>query len=595
MASPLQLEQLQTKTIPTARESIYYAVPFHPEGVTFDVITAEYLRQRVEYSFGRFTERLEMTTAKHLSDRREPVAESLGEFRKRLLSIIDNLPPTGITSRNQLAEYCQHTQYALYLFKSDRQRYLNTMLQLAEVFYKIEQQVISTLFDLPAVSSTPPTENLADIKEIRRIKGELDFLLPAKKQFLKQLESIPTKEEITESINLILENFEKIQKLLSVFPTESDTETLPEEVKEAIIRSLRKYQAAIEKFTEQYNTLINLRLSIDYPLDFLNKTEGAKEYFTGLVKFKKQVELSADLAQLEANLIALNGFKDNLQKAQKQIEEQIALMGVLLEDSCIKNTLQNLTSFNPARFQFSEDSIALFKLFQTSASDVTDSEDTSGGLAQTTATESTTMEEGPEPIVNLEITGKFQWKKASEEERNAEAVRRLIHHPRLTIINWLYHHERWEDLGKLFSFLGYNDIGETKLGGAVGTGASYVDLEDLFTHAFPKSIPLGNFEKIKIRTDEGEKRFRWVGKNVPKEAIRQEIRGRLFKFWPLLEDLEKAGRRGLMLQVLGLMQRITFTHAGLNESCIGNGQSVYPNIQAMLADVFEETPESSTT
>ena len=48
MASPLQLEQLQTKTIPTARESIYYAVPFHPEGVTFDVITAEYLRQRVE-------------------------------------------------------------------------------------------------------------------------------------------------------------------------------------------------------------------------------------------------------------------------------------------------------------------------------------------------------------------------------------------------------------------------------------------------------------------------------------------------------------------------------------------------------------------
>ena len=135
MASPLQLEQLQTKTIPTPRESIFYDIPFHPEGATFDVITAEYLRQRVEYSIGRFTERLEMTTAKHLSDRREPVAESLGEFRKRLLSIIDNLPPTGITSRNQLAEYCQHTQYALYLFKSDRQRYLNTMLQLAEVFY----------------------------------------------------------------------------------------------------------------------------------------------------------------------------------------------------------------------------------------------------------------------------------------------------------------------------------------------------------------------------------------------------------------------------------------------------------------------------
>lgn len=595
MASPLQPHQLETKTIPTARESIFYAIPFHPEEKTFDVITTKYLRQRVEYSIGRFTERLEMTTSKHLSDRREAVLESLGEFRERLLSIINNLPPTGITSKNQLAKYCQHTQSALYLFKSDRQRYLNIMLQLAEVFYKIEQQVISTLFDLPLESSPPPKENLADLKEIRRIEEELDFLLPAKKQFLKQLETIPTNDEITESIKLILENFEKIQKLLSKFPLESDTEMLPQEVKEAIISSLEKYQKAIEKFTEQHNFLVNLRLSIDYPLDFLNKTEGAKEYFTGLVKFKKQVELSADLARLEANLLALNGFKDNLQKAQNQIDKQISLMGVLLEDPSFKNTLQNLSLFNSVKFQFSEDSIVLFNLFQSSASSVPNIEDSFSSQSITTAAPSAIPKEDPKPIVNLEVTGKFQWKKASEEERNAEAVRRLICHPRLKIINWLYQTERWEDLGKIFSFLGYSEIAEAKLNGAVGTGAFYGDLPDLFKRAFPKVIPFGNFEKIKLRTDDGERRFRWIGKNVKKEAIRQEIRSRLFAFWPLLEDLEKAGQKALLFQVLNLMHRSTFGQAGLNESCVGDEKSAYPDVQAMLADVFGETQDLSTT
>lgn len=590
MMNNLPSHQLETKTIKTARESIHYDIPFSRSGEKFNVITPEYLRKRVEYAIERLRERLKMTTAKHLSDRRGPVLESIDEFRARLLTIIDELPPTGITSQKQLAKYCDHTRYALYLFKSDRQRYLNILLQLSEVFYKTEQQIIETLFNLPPESTSPENGNKQNLKELRQICEELDFFLPTKQKFLAQLKTLPTAEEINVIIKEILENFTKVQALLSKFPQESEINLLPDEVRAAIMASLEKYQKAVESFTELQNFLKNISLSIAYPLDFLTQTEGAKEYFTGLVKFKRQTELGPDLQKLETSLIALNGFKVTLETAQNLINDHLATMQMMLEDSAVKNTIFNLSSFNPEKFQFSDECLALFSpspAAPISTPLISDAApiSTSSIAEQTSEVPSTKPETHSEPAT-LEIGGKFQWKKATEEAKTAEAVKRLTQHPRLTIINWLYERERWDDLGKLFSLLGYSEIGEAKLAGAVGTGGVYSDLNDLFTRAFPQITHLGNFEKVRLRLEIGETRFRWKGEKVKPEAVHQEIRTRLFVFWPLLEELEKAGQKDLQLQILNLMDKSKFALAGLNISCLGYESSVYPEIETMLNDVF---------
>ncbi|MCC7432970.1 hypothetical protein IT412_05620 [Candidatus Peregrinibacteria bacterium] len=577
-----------TRIIATSHETVHYEVPASPSQKS-DSIPTDYLRERVNYATNRLLERLEISTSKHLSERLDPVSESIQELKERLLGIIENLPTSQISSQTELNTFCEKVQASIYLFKSDRQRYLKHISQLAEIFYKTEQDVLATLFDLPRESVNPPTDNTRGYKkDIDRINEKLAFTNLCKDSILADLRSPADIKNFKDQIDLAFQSYSEISELLSKFPDQESLNKVPKNVAKAIMDAIREFVSKLEKLIQHQQELADLIHTLTYHNNVLEEASKAETYFRGLVMYKNQQGLSILLTELQNNLQNSNYLKNRISEAIKSTQYLIELSDLLFGESQFINIVLQAANYTPDfQNEFSE-TINKFKQSQTSLnSEKPATPSTENGIptpeiiAPTTPTTKT---------INRASSPYFKWKTASLEEAKEEIIARLLEIPKLTILRYLYTNQKWDDLGRLLKYIGFEHLSQVSLVNLVGKNRMFQDIPSMIKIIFPE-IPTDQAQhKVSIRTVSNDKRFSWHGSNTQQEDKRNEVRRRMQEYWPLINELYLEGGTQIVYlhELLRLMNKKDFMDAGLNISCFGKENSVYPTIEDLIEDVFSK-------
>lgn len=589
------LNSQSTRIIQLAHETVHYEIPPQLNGPKTDKIPADYLRSRINYAINRLLERLEISTAKHLSDRHDPVKESIDELRDGLNTIVDGISNQEIISQQELQKFCQKTQASIYLFKSDRERYLKHISQLAEIFYKTEQEIISTLFDLPKESLNPPADNEQNHKkDLRRTMETLTFTMASRDNILKNLPSPNDIKTFKESLDNIYDSFPEIENLLQAIPHQKMVDGLPKPVGKSILESIKNFLTKFGKLIQVNQDLENITNAIHYHSEVLQKATEAEIYFRGLVNYKNHKYLNPDLTELQKNLQTSAYLKNKLEEALKQISYLKELANLLLSDPKTQTTLLKCIDFNSdLQNEFSElkshlTIIETDKQQQPTIENINNPDDIA-----TPDNEQNNPQTNPDKTATGTTLNSpyFRWKNASPDEIRNEVVKRIEAIPAFSVIRFLRQNKLYEDLGRVLKYLGFEHLREVSLGNIVGKGKIFPDIKTMIERVLPETIwPDQQKYKVKIRTESGEKRFRWHGSNIAPENIRQEVRRRLYEYWPLLEILfNSENNLDQLHKLLRLMDKKDFAEAGLNISCFGTENSIYPNTESLIQDVFSKT------
>lgn len=588
------------------QDDLFYEVPDvkRVKGC-FNSISEEYLEKRLDYLISRLQQRVEVSTAKHLSTYRKPALKKIEEIRAKIFDAIAGLNQGEIKSEESLSEFCGVVDSAVEDYKSKHEGTVHGSQRILQMFVEEERKVIKALVKLEAAKKPKSGEH----KEAEDLRADIGELLLLKNELMVNLaKAFDGESDFEESIKYILANFEAILYLLEKFSSADEISKLLGGVQAAVVDEIEKLLSQLTRFKEQVSAARKMKKDFETYDKTIDRLKAGIGYFSGLVHYRGRMDLcdvERELTDVKSDLEEIGLI---IQETGGRAEEILVKADVVFQIDALRNAIKRMLDIFP------EDDSHLLDLFVNGGSVPKEAEPTIRAKFAVEESVSNIVSEADSEVVvefdNLkqgeddkddkedkeddeqdEVTERpqkiFRWHNVEPEYAAAEVRRRLYAN---ALLKDLAETGRWLDFRLVLELMTLGDFKKLGLSSScIGSAkALFQTKEELIEMCFPDAAGLELVYPSTQKSGKSGTRFKWNRDVKTAEEIQEEIKKRMFGGWPLIKELYEAQRWQELKFLFDKFTMSTVAVFRIRIKCIGSENAPYATLSGMLKDVFPE-------
>ncbi len=600
----------------------HYVPPLPKDAKKPNNIPIDYFERRAEEIYRALRKRIkEVTRSGHNQSDQERELEDLKKLKDDVMACLATTKFDVIRSRGVLNATCGELHTGpIISYKKRKEKLKSIITQLTHIL-EIERQAINEIFNLPekfepqngdldkpaekvVIHLSPEEKSRCEteaffrraqknperylqleklyevfLAELNKIIDQLRPLENLQKELKQHFNEIKhKKEKARDNIIGAQEKTPEIKNTLKAVPTTQSLEGLPQNLRDATLAVYRSYTLLFlpvrdfKKACDQTREVIRRFMKdkeafqavlSDNKLNFLLDYPSAKTFFGERYgHFMKLKTIFEELVQ-------------EIEEASKVVDSSEKEIDSLLKKPNLKNTLSKIIPFVNEGFI-----LVMQQLFESDSGELksTGKKEEAEEGTETKARE----EEGAEQ--KKKKGRRYKWDKMNPDERCAEIKQRLFNNWKM--IQYVVEHGRWGDLRLILERMKDQDLRDLRLSKSCfgNETAPYKTRKELFQNVFPEAYEEGISSDFPDQVNL-EGKFFWS--DTERRGVRDEVKNRLFKGWPLIRDLDTEERYAEIAELLKFINvgEIS-THFKLGASCIGGKNAPYTDIEELVDDIW---------
>ncbi len=316
--------------------SLPYEIPCNTEGSTYKQIPKQFLLDRARYAITVLRSRLDITTAKHLSDMKGSVVTDINKLDDELIDIIKKgVPDNFIENEKELAMLCRKISAAVLRFKRSRDSEFKNINTSAGFILKAERAAFRKIFSLSDDPDDAEDSSELETERVEITLGKLGEVCKLYKKIYDLCIAIDSQSYSYHKAALkLLDNSfrSKVAIVFRLFPNKLALESQPIKKRREYKKKYDEFIESIKKIIELNKILIELSAALKdieeslYSNEFIDDTYDLTTRYQSGFTIKSELgssieEISANIEDLIIQASALANRMQNLIQEVKKCEE----------------------------------------------------------------------------------------------------------------------------------------------------------------------------------------------------------------------------------------------------------------------------------